>query len=593
VALIKHRPKLGLRAPSELRPGREATGYVVVNAKRAVPIESITVSLKGEERVTVASGKSSRTFRVLALNLRADLSGPREVPPGRHELPFTFTVPPHVPASYSFGWARVEYYADVRVDIDWWPDAVAKFILNVGHPKAEPVEPRPQIYSTAPEGPVGNQPVLEVSLATDTVPLGGTLDVAVGIANADTTRFRGVRVAIVALETRFDDSKVDRGTASIQRYQIQVPMLKATAGLPFRIQLPDVPPTIRSRLFHLDWALDVVGVVAFGSDVAMRVPLVLVPKGGVRIRQRLAPAPVGSPRERSLWEAAARDHGMSFDGQEMRAKVGDAEVSVRLGHRKKGVVLVGEVTYPDLHLDLDGGAKGSFHRLLKDSVDVDNPRFSESHYVTGRDPGQVRAFVAGLREWILVAELDDLSDERVTFVTRQRTQQALVRMCRIVQGLARRVPFARNAVPAPRGLEEHGVVWQGLANREGATFERARMALHFPRGEDRAVVITEWDGEGEPYRTTVALGVRDPVDDDYHFLSTDRALGADEAQKYGADARQLLARLVEETPHVRVEKHALVAHLEPELEDPARAVSILKRLEALYVLLRGAAGPYR
>jgi hypothetical protein len=142
-------------------------------------------------------------------------------------------------------------------------------------------------------------------------------------------------------------------------------------------------------------------------------------------------------------------------------------------------------------------------------------------------------------------------------------------------------------------MQEHAVVWAAVAKKEGAELERARMALHFTRGEDRAAVLTEWDSGGEAYRTTAALYVRDPVDEEYLLLSTEGALGDDEAQKYPADARALLARLVEETPHVRVEEHALVAHLEPTLGDPSDAVAIMKRLEALYALLRGQTGPYR
>ena len=49
VALIKHRPKISLRAPTKLSPGQQVTGTVIIDARRDVPIEAITVDLVVQE----------------------------------------------------------------------------------------------------------------------------------------------------------------------------------------------------------------------------------------------------------------------------------------------------------------------------------------------------------------------------------------------------------------------------------------------------------------------------------------------------------------------------------------------------------------
>ncbi len=591
--LIKKRPKVGLRLPTILTPGRRASGVVVITASKAVPTQAVTVDLRGEERVVIGSGDSAKTHRWAVMTLRANLTGPEEIPAGRHELPFSFDVPEEAPPSYRFGFARVEYEAVVRVDIDWWPDAVEKFVITVGSVERDAVDARPQIYSTSPEGPVGTVPVLEVSLASDIVPLGGTIDVAVAVDNAVDTRFREGKLSLSALETRFDSRGRNRGRVKLRGYELRFSVERLLEGAPIRMAVPEVPPSIQSRLFQLDWVLDVTAVVAFGRDITMRLPVTLVPEGGVRVRSRLAPAPVGSSRQRAIWEKVARAYGMAFDGRQMLQKVGDVEIAIGLGHRKRGLALVGTLTHPSVHLDLDGGEKGSFHRFLGENVELGQPFFEKNHYVTGRDPAQVRAYVGALGEAFFAQELEDLDDEGMTFVSMRRTRSALSRMCSTLTSLAASYPGARAAIPPPSGREAAAAEWARTATREGAVFEPSRLALHFRRGEDRSIVVTEWDESGTAYRTTAAIEVRDPIDDDYLFLSTASSLGDDEATKYGAEARQILARLVAETPHLRVEERALIAHIEPQLDDPARALAILKRLEALSALLRGRTGPYR
>ncbi|RLB54489.1 MAG: hypothetical protein DRJ42_08945 [Deltaproteobacteria bacterium] len=595
VAFIKHRPSLSLRAPSVITPGTKVTAMLIVEANREVPIEAITVELTGGERVTIGSGSSARTLRRSIVRQRAGLSGPRLLPAGRHELSFAFSLPADALPTYFRGGPRVEYFAEARVDIDWWPDATENFTLTVGarppHPASK--EPRPRTYSTSPGGPVGSTPGLEVSLASEVVATGESMQVAIGMLNHDPARFNEVRLSLSSVETVFDDSGQERGNRDLTRHRYTVPMSRVLEGLPIRFQLPNAPPTFQAQLFRLDWFLDVVGVVSWGRNLTLRLPIEITSPGVVRGNDAVVPAVVGSSRRRAIWEQAAQRYGMHFDGHEMTKSTGHAELLVRLGEDKDGPALVGTLTYPDLHLDLDGGKKDGFHRLFKKSVDLEDPRVGTRHYVAGRDDGQVRAFVQTLGRTLFVDDLDDVDDTQMSFLSVERGHADLDRMCRTLLDVAESLPKARAAIPAPNSMAVHLPTWQVVATREAATLEQSRMALHFDRGHDQASVITEWTTDGAPYRTTAIIRVQDPVDVDYHFLSTGPALPDADAQHYGGHARSLLARLVEDTPHVRVAANTLVAHLEPQLEDPSGAVTILKRLQALYALIRATTGPYR
>ncbi|MBW2461036.1 MAG: arrestin family protein [Deltaproteobacteria bacterium] len=595
MAFIKHRPSLSLRAPALITPGTEVTAALIVEADREVPIEAITVDLKGGEKVTIGSGSSARTHRRSIVRQRAELSGPRLLPAGSHELRFAFSLPADALPTYFQGGPRVEYVAEARVDIDWWPDATEKFTLRVGHrpPPAGGTEPRPRTYSTSPGGPVGSTPGLEVSLASEVVAAGEPMQVAIGMLNHDPARFNEVRVSLAGEETLFNDEGLYRGTRDSTRHRYTVPMSRVLEGLPIRFELPDVPPTFRGELFHLNWFLDVVGVVSWGRNLAVRLPIEITRPGAVGGNDAVAPAVVGSSRRRAIWEHAAQKHGMHFDGHEMTKSTEHAELVVRLGEDQDGPALVGTLTYPDLHLDLDGGKTSGFHRLFKKSVDLQDPRVGNRHYVAGRDDAQVRAFVQTLGRTLFADDLDDVDDTEMKFISLDRGHAALDRMCRTLRDIAEALPKARAAIPPASPMAAHLSTWLVVATREAATLEQSRMALHFDRGHDQASVITEWTTDGTPYRTTAILHVQDPVDVDYHFLSTGPALPDADAQHYGGEARGLLARLVEDTPHVHVGANTLVAHLEPQLEDPSGAVTILKRLQALYALIRATTGPYR
>ena len=68
--------------------------------------------------------------------------------------------------------------------------------------------------------------------------------------------------------------------------------------------------------------------------------------------------------------------------------------------------------------------------------------------------------------------------------------------------------------------------------------------------------------------------------------------------EFGSGWRARLKRFVWDVVRASVERQqqfntTVVAHLEPQLEDPAAANEILKRLGALQALLRSARGPYR
>ena len=83
MGFLKRRPSIKLRVPSEIRAGQSFEGEILLDARRPVPIESVTVELLGTESARISGAGDSRVTRsVIFLRLGGVLSGPTELPEG-------------------------------------------------------------------------------------------------------------------------------------------------------------------------------------------------------------------------------------------------------------------------------------------------------------------------------------------------------------------------------------------------------------------------------------------------------------------------------------------------------------------------------
>lgn len=125
--------------------GSPVDGVLRLRAARPVRARDFTITLIGSEKTsaTYQSGKHSHVARdehvflaqrrslkeVVASALAPDIAA------GEYRIPFRFIVPPDAPATMSIGGssegARMSYAIEARVDVPWWPDAVARSAVTV------------------------------------------------------------------------------------------------------------------------------------------------------------------------------------------------------------------------------------------------------------------------------------------------------------------------------------------------------------------------------------------------------------------------------------------------------------------------------
>ncbi|MEZ4221690.1 MAG: hypothetical protein R3B13_12235 [Polyangiaceae bacterium] len=504
MALLKTRPELKLYAPSEVRPGDSFIAEVVVNARRPVPVDRLSARLIGEERVTIGSGKNSRTARKRWLSLEAQLSGKSRMV-GERRYRARFDVPADVPPSYKGCQASIEYWIELHADIPWWPDARASFVIPVVHPAGQVVS-QPLVFSSRPSGPKGKEPHIEASIDDAYLSPGGVIEGRVALSNVDSNRYYGIQVHLRGKQT----AKIRRSRSSSWcfEYTLNVPLARAVEGepIPFRMRIPAVPPSQQSTHFSLEWVLEVRARRRFAMDEVVGARVVVVPADSQRPKsKRVLPPSVGSPRVAALWQAVAAELGLRFDGSSLQGRVNDTEVQVVRDSHDGGTYLTGTLTFEDLGLGLDAGPLGGFSRYVSGEPRVQWP--NDRHYFTGRDLGQVEPFAKAWLARNFPHELVDADDQTLVIQHKGggRTAEELKRFTIDIFELARNLAVARAQILAPTCFSRTAVQqWQRLAAELGSTLRLGDMSVVGTYEGRKASVLTVWS-ERAPAHTRIEL----------------------------------------------------------------------------------------
>jgi hypothetical protein len=583
MGLIKTRPKIRVRLPRVVQPGSACDVEITLSAKRSVPISSLVVRLLGTESV-LHNGSSVTTELV---SLVAKLAGERRVEPGQSVFKARFRLPPDLPPSFSFLSVTTAYVLDVRADIAWWPDAHAQFVVHVEEPPAElPHERRPIVYSSNPKGPRGREPYLELSLADSVVASGGALAGVVALGNVAHNDYREVKLSLVPVLTLNAQGKTQQ--AHIFRIEAYLQLNRPREGqsFPFTMQIPEVPPSAARRRWQLDWRLVVHAVCRFGRDVAFEVPLTLVAAGLRPALAMPADAPVlGSARTDAIWRQVAAEHGLELDGSAMVGRAGQTSLRIWREHRgRRGLALLARLQYPSLELHLDGGLLGGFRRLIGQEHPPGDSDWERRHYVAGRELVQIqaawRALFGALAESgsLAAIALADLSDDELLLELDDpgQSKPPLRALCAVALSVARALPAARAAIPAPAAADVQA--WRELADSLDGELELARMVVSCAIDGQRGEIASEWEAHGGVRHTRVSLRANPAIDERLQHLPAAQKL----IDELGGQVRELTLSSTE-----------LTALLPPMLADPAPARQVLLGLSELAHVLRARAGAYR
>lgn len=383
---MRFRPDVALfLRPAVAIAGEEVLVEAVLKSRSETPVDSITMTLRGLES---AGYNGTGYYRRTIVAQRAAF-GPRKLERGDNRVSARFPLPPDAPPSYRGRILVVDYELELDVKIPWWLDRNQKFVVPVNR-RAVPAEPAPpKVYCNRQRTP--GALYMEATLDDVRVEQGGAIAGVVSFANVASARVKRVELVFHARESigppgapplaQFD------GATYVSTVLDRAPREGEDAR--FRVAFPaDAVMSFQSHHGRVDWTIAIVAVVSFGENVAIIVPINVVPatRGG-RQRRRAELPPVGRERRAAVLNAAARRLELDFDAgrEELRSHAAHATLSIRLEpHSDKGLLAITELVWPALGLDLELRER-RWTDAFAEELAIDDAAFRKRFYATARD----------------------------------------------------------------------------------------------------------------------------------------------------------------------------------------------------------------
>ncbi|MCB9634524.1 MAG: hypothetical protein H6721_20565 [Sandaracinus sp.] len=577
-----HRPKVELFLPREVRIGDTFDLEVRLHAKRDVNVGPVTVRVTGQ------------SFYQKLVSLVATVFEGGELTAGEHRWRARVTLPEGLPPSYRGERLWIRYRVETHVDIPFWPDRDASFELTALPAERPLPDESPYHFSTRPEGPVGGKPHVEGIVDRRVLAVGDTIAGRVALSNLAAARYSRLEVALVAYET----IGASAGGTPGQRFVLTLPLpLSDGEAVSFHMRVPTITPTFSGPYGALSWVLEVAAKHSRGT-LRVPIPIELRAADPAATARRLVPAlpSIGHARVLKLWSRVGAEHGYALQEGVLRWRQRRLAVDVGREHRgREGVVVVAEVTWPDLGLGLRGGPRGVLGRLIGqlalEGESAPGSYFKE-HDSDARFPAQGRGAlrllfpdatgtvrVAEIRDDGARLELDGLSED----------PGGLSHFLALARALAENAEDLRERMPAPDPLAEALPAWEAWARTlPEARLDRSLLTL-VGLFEGARVRVGHVFEAGGPLRATLQVLADGPLDP--CFVARDTVELAAQP-KLDAEARALAGQILE-AGDLEVREDAVEVRLGAPVDDPAKLEALLRRLVRFAAKVRRGAGPYR
>lgn len=580
MGLFRTRPRIRLRAPSQVTPGARFELFVLVDAEEPVPSDFCDVRVRGREW-------SASVDQWVMPTLAARVAGARTFPKGTTQLACRVALPPDVPrstAAQSHG-TRVEYEVEVHLSIPWWPDARERFELSVRPATGARLAGRARVAVSRMQGPAAGVPYAELSVASDVVEVGGVLDGSLAVRDVGSAR---TRVILIAHEGRSE-------TEGVRVAAWHIPVERDPSGGParFALRIPDeATPTMRGRTFVLGYTLTGEATSALGAVVTTSLPVTVIERGEAASSARAEAPVVGDGRLEELFVAVGREHGASVrSGPALVVQVGEAVGRITRSVSADGTRLVVSAEYPPLHLGLE------VHESALGILQPDARRLARTLglgprcLAACRDEGQAAACFArfaGALESALDLTLGEQSLGYVLTVPpndRERIGAAIDDL--------RRILGAFESPPFPSALESAADAWRALARTWPAKLEPGHAVMLASMGDDALEIRTTLDPDGAPRGTTYTLRPMREL----HIDTRPEIERAEQIASLAipAEARLALERLLKDgaialsSSELRLTSGATLGREVP----VEHAQELARRMARAAALLRPASGPFR
>lgn len=597
--LLRTRPRVSLRLPRTVLPGSSFVAELTLDASRPIPINAIDMSLTGVERSRIGDGNQAiRSMRQL-IHLKARVSGERTLPAGKTEWRSRFELPASLPPTYEGGRAGIEYSLLAHIDIPWWPDRTAQFVVVVAAPALPAPASEGVRFSSRPAGPLAREAHVECSLASPYLAPGGVLEGSVALSNVAHNRYQGVSVALVGSETlQTEDRKYQRRAEAV-RYSIDVAApqpFEEMRAYPFQMRVPaGLPHSRKAVLFELAWYVEVRAKLAWARDLLVDIPVTVFPGASRSDVRRLAPS-VGADRLQAVWSAVADAAALHLEDMTLSGKVGEADLAIRREHRgRQGIFLVAEVAVPSLGLGLQGGSRHALTELWSRGVELEDDAWDRRNRIVGRDRKQVQAFLVPLRTALSRFDIDRL-DDRCIRVQRKEpglTLGPLQTFVREAIELAKTLAPAREAIPVPDSMARAEPSWVALARRLEGRLEKGDMSITGKLDQVDVEVVTEWEQGGAPSCTSLRVSASEPVRESFHVRWQRGEPASGVRTPLPVPARELFDSAVEGALSLAIDAGGIELVLPAPLEDGAVVLARVRTLCDLLAAFRLAGGPYR
>src|SRR5512140_2994107 len=276
---------------------------------------------------------------------------------------------------------------------------------------------------------------MEASLERTEIVAGEAVSGSLSLANVGGKKIRSIKASILGIEHRLTSFTSDQYATNLAA-QIYRGGPAEGQSVPFRLAFPaNVPPSFKANLFRLDYRLELRADVALGTDVVLRVPIVVHPaesNAGRRAREGRV-APVGRERRAVVWNDVATRLGLENDVEQERMlfREGDVSLVVQLDSKDGDIFVGGALSWPSLGLDLTLG-KREWTSLFGDHVDVTHEKASKKFTIHAREHAQAQALLTGPLLDLLV-DLDEvLVDDTGARLAQRGNAQVVDRLARVV-----------------------------------------------------------------------------------------------------------------------------------------------------------------
>ncbi len=572
--LLKKRPNIQLLAPREVDVGQPFQVRAVLDCPLPLRVDRILVELVGlEVWFSESQYGRHRNEAPFCKAVTTTIAGV-DLGPGPHAYEASFEIPARFPGSFSGDRMRIEYVINVQVDIPWWPDARAAFVINVrGHDEPRAAEPH-TVYVSDVGGPPPRRPYAELSLGTTDIEPGGQLRGAIALSNVALNEYKGIDLSLVAVE----EVPAPLGQLvfhnKVARWHVPVEDPREGQPIQFCLRLPSTPvPGFQTPNLALRWYLVAEVDVAWESNPELWIP-VRVRATSEEREDKLQPAPpaVGSERTELVWRGVAKRTGFEYVDGALTRGIGLCQVEVRREHRGiDGVYLVGEIRYPDLGMDLDLEKRGG--RIV----------------VTGRDRHQAEFMQERLRAAIAACPPQSAGDRRIVCELADSGSRAapLEHFARRLWALAEAMESARTEIPPPASMEPLLPEWVHAARAIGGDLQRSSMRIAAVREQMRVGLYTQWKATGEPEYLVVEVRPIEPLASRHHIRW--RANGSTLPPR----AFLHLVPLCRGSDGMIIDRERLRLFLPPPAYSLRDALVRLDGMVTLAKRLSGRTGPYR